>query len=248
VRITQTPSADAPSSRPAKVAGSLAALLLLSTFAAGCATTAQTDTSVAHYDYRQRHPIMISEEPEVLDIPVGMNGPAMSPEIEAAIDDYVGDYQRHGTGNITIQVPTASANEVAATKTGQAAHYALVRAGVPHANIQIAPYYVGDHAKTASMRLSFLRVKAVTPKCGLWPETAPNDTDNRQYHNLGCASQQNLAAMVANPADLVRPRSMEPANGARRAGVIKTYQDIGNTGWQPEPEGKLLDLNVPEGN
>ena len=242
------PNANARSSRSAKAATSLTALVLLSGLAAGCATTAAPDMSVAQFDYRARHPIMISEEPEVLDIPVGMNGPAVSREIEAAIADYVGDYQRHGTGDITIQVPTASANEIAATKTGQAAHYALVRAGVPYGNIQIAPYYVGNHAKIASLRLSFLRVKAVTPKCGIWPETAPNDTDNKQLHNLGCANQQNLAAMVANPADLVRPRSMDPSNGARRSNVIKTYQDVGNTGWAPEPEDKLLDLNIPEGN
>ena len=64
-------------------------------------------------------------------MPVGMNGPALSPQIETAIRNYVGDYRENGTGSITIQVPTASANEVAAASTGHAIHYALVRAGVP---------------------------------------------------------------------------------------------------------------------
>ena len=45
----------------------------------------------------------------------------------------------------------------------------------------------------------------------------------RSYHNFGCAAQQNLAAMVANPADLIRPQPMAPANGARRAKVITDY-------------------------
>ena len=239
------PSARIRSGRPSSLLLGMTALTLLSGFAAGCGTTtgSTSDVALASYDPRLRHPIMISEEPEVLDIPVGMNGPAISREIEAAIADYAGDYQRDGTGGITIQVPTASANAVAAAKTGQAAHYALVRAGVPYGSIQIAPYYVGDHARTASLRLSFLRVKAVTPKCGLWPEKAPNDTSNRQYQNLGCASQQNLAAMVANPADLVRPQPMDPSNGARRADVIKKYSETGNTGWDPAPETKLLDTD-----
>lgn len=237
------PNANTRPSRSALLAISAAALL--SGLAAGCASTAkQPGVAMANYDVRQRHPIMMSEEPEVLDIPVGMNGPAVSRDIEAAIGDYVGEYQRHGTGDITIQVPTASANEVAATKTGQAAHYALVRAGVPHGNIQIAPYYVGDHAKTASLRLSFLRVKAVAPKCGLWPETAPNDAANRQYHNFGCAQQQNLAAMVANPADLVRARPMDPPGTGRRLGVMKKFSDVGNTGWDPLPERKLLETDT----
>lgn len=239
------PRARIRAGRPATLALGMTALTLLPGMVAGCASTAATspDLAIANYDPRVRHPIMISEEPDVLDIPVGMNGPAVSAEIETAIADWVGDYERHGTGDITIQVPTASANEVAAAKTGQAAHYALVRAGVPYSRIQIAPYYVGDHAKAATLRLSFLRVKAVTPKCGLWPEKAPNDTANRQYYNFGCASQQNLAAMVANPADLVRPRSMDPPSTSRRVGVMKKFSDTGNTGWDPEPERKLLETD-----
>lgn len=206
--------------------GALAALALVS---AGCSTIGTSDVNLPQHDHRLRHPIMISEEPEVLDIPVGMNGPAMSAQIERAIRNYVAEYRENGTGAITIQVPTASANEIAAASTGQAAHYALVNAGVPHSLIQVVPYYVGDHAKVATLRLSYLRVKAVAPKCGIWPETMPNRFDNAQYHNFGCAAQQNLAAMVANPADFVRPQPTAPANGARRAKVISDYSKGGET-------------------
>ncbi len=125
-----------------------------------------------------RHPILISDEPEVLDLPVGMSGPALSPEIEVAIRDYVARISPHGTGSITIQVPTGSANEVAAATTGHAVHYALVRAGVPRSHIQVAPYAVGDHAEMASLRLSYLRVKAVTPRCGVWPDVGPASQQN----------------------------------------------------------------------
>ena len=207
----------------------IAGLALLTMFPAACSTTGTSDVDLADYDYRKRHPIMISEEPEVLDIPVGMNGPALSPEIELAVRDYVLDYFATGTGWITIQVPAAAANEIAAGSTGHAVHYALVRAGVPRSAIRVAPYFVGNHARTASVRLSFLRVKAVTPKCGVWPEKVPNSFDNAQYQNYGCAYQQNIAAMVANPADFVRPRPLEPANGERRAKVISDYQQGNDT-------------------
>jgi pilus assembly protein CpaD len=166
---------------------------------------------------------MLSEEPEVLQIDVGMNGPAISPEIERAIADYVDQYRAEGTGNITIQVPTGSANEVAAASTGRAVHYALVRAGVPRGRIVVAPYSFDDHARVAALRLSFLRTKAVAPRCGVWPERSATDFNNSETHNFGCATQQNLAAMVANPADFVRPEPMATANGARRAKVISDY-------------------------
>jgi pilus assembly protein CpaD len=214
-----------------------AALLALAALSAGCSTTGTSDVDPAAFDYRERHPIMISEEPEVFEIRVGMNGPALSPAIEAALRDYVVEYRVHGTGSMTIQVPTASANEIAAASTGRAVHYALVRAGVPHGRIQVAPYHVGDHSQVASVRVSYLRVKAVAPRCGVWPEKVPSRFDNAQLHNFGCATQQNLAAMVANPADLVRPQPTTPASGTRRANVINDYGE----GLDPQSEVQLIE-------
>jgi pilus assembly protein CpaD len=199
------------------------ALAVLTALSAGCSTTATSDVDARDYDYRLRHPILISEEPEVLDMPVGMNGPAISPEIEAAIRDYVAEYRTDGTGAITIQVPTGSANEVAAASTGRAVHYAMVHAGVPHRQIRIAPYAVSDRSQVAPLRLSYLRVKAVVPHCGVWPDHGQADYRNAQYSDFGCAQTQNLAAMVENPADLVRPQPSAPSHGARRAKVITDY-------------------------
>ena len=222
-----------------------AALAALAVMTAACTSTiATSDVDPELYDYRQRHPIMISEEPEVFNLRVGMNGPAISPEIETALRDYVDHYRADGTGSITIQVPTNSANAVAAASTGRAIHYALVRAGVPNSRIEVAPYYVGDHKKIASLRVSFLRVKAVTPTCGVWPDGSTGTPTNASHHNFGCAAQQNLAAMVANPADLVRPRSMSPANGERRARVIQIYVESGNVGWEPAAETALIKSDV----
>lgn len=108
---------------------------------AGCSTTGTSDVNMMDYDHHLRNPIMLSEEPENLDIPVGMNGPAMSRQVATAIGNFAGEYRQFGTGPITIQVPTDSANENAAAATGRAVHYALVQAGVPHGQIHVVPYY-----------------------------------------------------------------------------------------------------------
>lgn len=224
-----------------RTAPSFAALGLLACLAAGCSSTGTTTVNMIDYDHHRRHPIMLSEEPETIDIPVGMNGPAMSREVAGAVANFAAGYRQNGTGLMTIQVPTSSANEVAAGSTGRAVHYALVQAGVPHGQIQVAPYYAGDHARAAPVRLSYLRVKAVAPQCGVWPELSSNNRHNPQYQNFGCAQQQNLAAMVANPADFVMPRATTPANGRRRARVITTYEEVGNTGWSPAPASGLIE-------
>lgn len=217
------------------------ALVMLAALSAGCTTGpgGTESTSLLAYSATERHPILMSSEPEVLDIHVGMRGPALSREIEAAVRDYVRSYKETGTGGITIQVPTGAANDVAVASTGHAVHYALVRAGVPRGHITVAPYEVGNPAKPGTLRLSFLRVKATTPSCGIWPDGGLPDFDNTQYDNFGCATQQNLAAMIANPADLVRPTPMTPPSGARRSSVVGTYKEVGNTGWQPEPAASL---------
>ena len=215
-------------------------LAVLAALASGCSTTGTSNFNPAEQDYRQRHPILISDEPEVLDMHVGMNGPALSPEIETVIRDYASEYRADGTGSITIQVPTGSANELAAASTGRAVHYALVRNGVPRNHIQIAPYEVGDHSQVAPLRLAYLRVKAVVPHCGIWPDSGTANYRNSSYYNFACSQQHNLAAMVANPADFVRPHAMTPADGSRRADVIQKYR----AGADPKSNIVLIDSGI----
>ena len=75
----------------------------------------------------------------------------------------------------------------------------------------------------ATIRLNYPKITADAGPCGLWPDdlgpSIHNKSyfENKQYYNLGCATQRNLAAMVANPADLVQPR-------ARDAGLHGTPQ------------------------
>lgn len=69
----------------------------------------------------------------------------------------------------------------------------------------------------------------VASQCGLWPNDlgiAPGGDDhmNRPSWNHGCATQHNLAAIVANPNDLIAPRAETPADTARRQTVFGRYR------------------------
>ncbi len=44
------------------------------------------------------------------------------------------------------------------------------------------------------------------------------------HPNYGCAYQNNMAAMVANPVDLLRQRSEEPSDANRRSAVLERYR------------------------
>ena len=69
-----------------------------------------------------------------------------------------------------------------------------------------------------------MRFVAEGPECGNWPTNLGREPQNLPHTNLGCATQHNLAAMVANPADLVQPRGESPSWTQRRTVVFEKYR------------------------
>jgi pilus assembly protein CpaD len=61
-------------------------------------------------------------------------------------------------------------------------------------------------------------------ECGNWPEDMTKTAQNTSYENFGCSQQNNIAAMVADPRDLVRPRPTAPADAMRRSKVFDNYR------------------------
>ena len=221
---------------------SLAAVLLAGAMLAGCQSVTATHTTLTDQDYRKRHPILIAEQPEVMDIPVAMKASELTPDINRSINRFVNAYRASGTGFMNIQVPAGSANEVAALTAARAAKNVVQRSGVASSHIRVTPYQVDNKAWVAPVRLSFLKVKAVAPDCGIWPEDLGKPDTDKQYFNFGCAQQQNLAAMVQNPSDLISPREMTPADGEQRSRVIDFYRNGRDPSGQIQTQPNLNDL------
>jgi pilus assembly protein CpaD len=59
---------------------------------------------------------------------------------------------------------------------------------------------------------------------------------NLPYPNLGCANQRNLAVQIANPADLLGPRSETARASDRRDQVWNKYVKGAATGAAAERE------------
>ena len=76
--------------------------------------------------------------------------------------------------------------------------------------------YPAGRDSQAPIRVSYLRFIVEGPQCGQWPTNLAESPQNLNYQNMGCATQHNFAAMVANPADLVGPRTLTPTPGERR--------------------------------
>lgn len=187
---------------------------------AGCKTTARDTTDSVPADYRERHPIAIKEGKHTLVLFVAPGRGGLTAMQRAEVLAFAQSWKREATGGVTIKRPVGGAIERSARDTLKEVLSILVQAGVPNHGIGIQPYHAkGD--RPATLRLNYPRMTADAGPCGLWPDDLgpsyqPKHFENRQYWNFGCASQRNLAAMVANPADLVQPRAETPAYTAKR--------------------------------
>jgi pilus assembly protein CpaD len=234
--------------RPALPLPVLAALL------AGACTPQLADREVTgsiSSDYRVNHPIRMVEGDRSIDIFVGSGRGGLMPEQRAQIGAFASAWRRESSGVLFIEVPAGTPNELAARSTAKEIRSVLAAYGVPASTIQMRVARLGGIASDLPpIRLSYALVQAKVDQCGLWPDdlgpTAAQSTfENRPYYNFGCATQQNLAAMVANPEDLVQPRPETPPMAARRQVVLDKYRQGQDPSTQYEQgQAKVDSSNV----
>ena len=216
---------------------------------AGCNTTARDTTGSIPNDYRARHPIAIKEQDRTLTLFVGAGRGGLTPMQRAEVMAFAQSWKRDATGGVVIDRPTGSPNERAAHDTLKQVLSIMTAAGVPSHGIGIKPYRA-EADKAATLRIKYPQMTAqTTAPCGLWPaDLGPSNDmkhfDNQPYFNLGCATQQNLAAMVENPADLVQPRGETPAySGKRSTGIDKWRKGESPATTYPDSnKGAISDL------
>lgn len=197
--------------------------LLAISLLAGCAQRQMTGSIPD--DYRTNHPIVISEKEQVSDIPVGHADTKLSITQRSIVEHVVANYRANGSGMIHILLPAGSPNERAAARLRDDITAVLRKGGVKPFNIS-SERYGASPSDSAPIRLSYTAMTASTHPCGQWPKDLLETADNRHYANFGCANQNNLAAQIANPADLLGPRASSPIDAERRNIVIEDYRGV----------------------
>jgi len=216
----------------------------------GCNTTSRVDVAQSiPDDYRLRHPIAVREKVQSLTVFIGDARGTLTPAQRAEVGAIASSWRQEATGGIVIEMPAGSPNEHAAASAAREIRSILAASGVPGRAIEIRPYPAQDPIKLGTIRVNYPRMAAETGPCGLWPHDIGPTTDpmywaNKPAWNHGCANQRNLAAQVANPADLVQPRSEGPVLAARRGTVTEKYRKGEATATQSQDanKGKISDL------
>ena len=199
-------------------------------------------------DYRLRHPISISEADHSLEVFVGSNRGELNATQRAEVLAFAQTWKHEATGGIVVDLPVGTSNERAAAEAMRTIRSILVGAGVPPAGIMARGYHAPGGA-FAAIRIAYPRISADAGPCGLWPgDIGPSFNrdyfENQPPWNHGCATQRNLAAMVADPADLVQPRAETPPYEMRRTTVVDKYRTgaTSATQGQPTDAAKISDL------
>lgn len=225
VSSTRSGRAASPSAKRAGTALMVAASAFVLALA-GCAQTVDPYevTGAVPEDYRTNHPILIEEQIAVIDIPVSANSARLTESAKANVAFFAQSFTQSGASVIAVVAPSGSPNQVAAAAAAVEIEDVLRRSGVPASAIDYRVYPASAAERIAPVRIAYNRVAAHTAPCRPWSDQMTVNTQNEHYGSYGCASQQNLAAMVTNPLDLLYPRGMTPADAARRTSVLQMYR------------------------
>ena len=185
---------------------------LMSVLVAGCAYPVNGPEQAVPYD--QRFPIMV--EPQIQTLRVGVDAGGLDPASMTDLQRFAQGYLHNGSGSVrvsTIRRLPQAADAVAAV---------LVDLGIPRNRIITG---IDDVPNAADeVKVTYIGYQARTEPCGDWSSNLGYTSTNEPSPNFGCATQHNLAVMVADPRDLATPKPLGPDDVQRRLTILDKYR------------------------
>ena len=179
----------------------------------------------------EQFPLKADETPGQIRLAAHPTG--LSPAQRAAVEAMADRWLQDGGGVVTIRVPTTGVDPRAADVTSGETAELLQAAGVPGEKIRRIGYDASGDG-VAPIVVAYTTYQAEIPRCGLkWGNLSSNGK-NKPMDNFGCAVSANMAAQIADPADIAGPRSSDPTDAGRRTTVIDKYRQGQPTGGAVE--------------
>src|SRR5580765_6048539 len=160
----------------------LGALAALSVVLGACNQTTEIATASVPNDYRQRHPIAVTEANRSIVVFVGRARGGLSAPQRTDVMGLAQTWVREGTGAIIADVPIDTPNARAASASFREIQSVLMAGGVPSRAITLRHYRPDDPLTLPTIKLSYPEISAVAGPCGLWPEDLGPNIDNPGYN------------------------------------------------------------------
>jgi len=190
---------------------------------AGCGSFPGTTNPNLPMQYQESHPITVQATQAEMQILVNPQSVALLRVDETRLRAFAASYRTRGHGPMVIMVPSETPNSMAATQVLADVHAVLTEEGLHPDDVASRPYHTSENPSWAPLVVSYTRYETEASPCGDWSESYSQRFNGNPTPNWGCATQNNLAAMISEPADLVTPRNMTPAVAAQRTDMLNRY-------------------------
>jgi pilus assembly protein CpaD len=177
----------------------------------------------------------IQVKPSPVELMLAAHGSGLSPAQVDALRNFMGRYNDADRGAITIKAPEHGPDQTGVYRTASSTRDFLIAQGVSPGDVQIVGYDAGGDAK-APVRVAFVSYLAQGPVCGASWSDVTQTHSNEPYPEFGCAVTANVAAELADPADLMHPRASDPPDAQRRATVLDKYRQGQSTSTPADPQ------------
>ncbi|MEZ5894818.1 MAG: CpaD family pilus assembly protein [Parvularculaceae bacterium] len=171
----------------------------------------------------EEHPISVDSQTITMTIDLADASTELSSIDRARLRAFADSYLRNGHGALSVTTPSGVGSDGAAKDAAGKIRQALFDQGVPWSAMQADAYAAGDRSR-GDVILSYTHYVATPSACGVWEGIRQRDYANRRTPNFGCSSQNNLAAMVADPHDLIAPAEMTDPDSAFRIRGVQAFR------------------------
>ena len=206
------------------------AFILAGSVLSGCATT-QSGQSTASRGLVSTNQPVVSRTDYVFDVAPEYGG--LSAQEAARLDAWFRSLGLNYGDTVYVDDPQGSDPARRASVAGLIGRYGLfITDGVPVTEGRI---------QEGSLRVIVSRSEAYVPNCPNWDKAPQPNFDGSQDSNFGCATNSNLAAMIANPGDLINGRELggasDPAESVKALTTYRGRVPTGTGGIKTESTG-----------
>ena len=198
-----------------------AAVAALGIGVTGCASAPETLTAVNNPSLYSVHQPVVERTDFVFD--VATSGRGVEPAEQARLDAWFNSIDLRYGDQVAIDEANGYESEAARRDVAAvAARYGLLLVN------GAAPVTAGS-VQPGTLRIVASRATASVAGCPNWAPAEIAATGNTSS-NYGCATNANLAAMIANPNDLVHGQDGSSSGAATATRAIRSYRAITPTG------------------
>lgn len=175
------------------------------------------------------HPIGVQRQTEVIEIAMEPGFSQLRREELAAIEAFVFAYRQRGHGPLMMIMPENSADQELSVESVRIARELAFENGVAWERIEGRTY--DARGQYAPLVLTFESYEAIAPEClSLAAYDLSDISSNNEPAYFGCSVAHNIAAMLADPGDLLGQRQLGPRDARRVSLIMEAYRTGGATG------------------